>query len=167
MRLRLISAVVCLLALGGAAFAAGPRPLDPRSPAVATVLPDQVLYWHVLRHVAVLHRKADALEKKGGDGTPYRQLFQHNAQLSDSQARRLAEIAEDCVARVAEVDAKAAEIITAFRAVHPPGSFTPASRFPRRRPSCSSSSTSATPSSSPPARTMVSTRVIRGSPARR
>lgn len=130
MRLHLISVVVCFLALGGVARAAGPRPADPRSPAVATALPDHVMYWHVLRHVAVLHRKADALEKKGGDGTPYRQLFQHNAQLSDSQARRLAEIAEDCMARVAEVDAKAAEIITAFRAVHPPGSFAPGQPLP-------------------------------------
>lgn len=121
MRLPLISVVVCLLAVGGAAHAAGPRPADPRSPAAATVLPDQVLYWHVLRHVVALDRKADAMDKKGQDGTPFRQLFQLNAGLNDAQARRLAEIAEDCVARVAETDRKAREIIVAARTQVSPG----------------------------------------------
>jgi hypothetical protein len=130
MRRLLIPVVVCLLAMVAAAHAAGPRPADPRSPAVATVLPDHVVYWHVMRHVVVLHQKADAQEKKGRDGAPYRQLFQLNTQLSDSQARRLVEIAEDCVVRVAAVDAKAREIILAFRAVHPPGSFVPGEPLP-------------------------------------
>lgn len=130
MRRHLICVVVCLLAVASAAHTAEPRPANPRSPALATVLPDHVVYWHVLRHVVVLHRKAAALEKKGGDGTPYRQLFQQNTELSDSQARRLVEIAEDCVARVAEVDAKAHEIILAFRARHPAASLAPGQPLP-------------------------------------
>lgn len=83
--------------------------------------PPQVVYSALFHHVVAVKEQAEVEERQGKDASSLRSLFRDRADLSDVQAHLLNAIATDCVREVAVQDARAQEIINAFRLRFPPG----------------------------------------------
>jgi hypothetical protein len=105
----------------GRANAAEPkRPQDGPQQA-SPEIPDFVIYRELFRHMQFLKQKAAEKEKKGEDGSSYRNFHKRQAKLDDRQAAALDRIASACEAKVEQLDKRAKEIINAARAEFPGG----------------------------------------------
>lgn len=93
-------------------------------------VPQYIVYRHLFRHVVTLKNKADEEERHGRDGAALRTLYKRNAELNDAEAAALAQIAEDADRQVAELDARAKQIIAEARAQHPGGELRPGETLP-------------------------------------
>lgn len=105
-----------LLSIAASTMAADSGKTAARPVSGAPSLPDEVVYWHLFRHVVALAKHADVLEKRGEDATKLRSLYKTLAQLSEAQARVLDDTATECTAQVAAQDRRAQEVIRAARA---------------------------------------------------
>jgi hypothetical protein len=98
------------------------------SQGVATqteTLPIPMLYRHLFHHIVALNKKADEAQLKGEDGLKYKSFYQNRAQLNDTQATKLSDIAKTCDQQVALLDEQAQQIIEAARAAYPQGKLLP------------------------------------------
>jgi hypothetical protein len=120
---------VAMLAVGAVALngRASHPPQPQPSPQQSRRIPDHVTYRMLLHNVYLFNQKAEANELQGKreSAGAFRRAFQHEAELSDEQARMLNEIAADCEREVREQDAKARVIIDARRAAYPGGRIPP------------------------------------------
>ena len=92
--------------------------------------PTAVVYSALFHHVADVIQQADETQRQGKDASSLRALFRDKANLSDVQARDLDRIATDCVREVSAQDARAQQIIGAFKARFPPGRLPPGVKLP-------------------------------------
>ena len=126
MNRRQIAISLCITTLiAGAIFCWTPAPkaalpqANEQSQKVSP--PPQVVYSALFHHVVAVKEQAEAEERQGKDASSLRSLFREKADLSEVQAHLLTAIATDCVREVAVQDARAQEIINAFRLRFPPG----------------------------------------------
>src|SRR6266850_4641496 len=70
------------------------------------------------------------MQRQGKDTTALRSFFQHKANLSEFQARILDTVAAECVRQVDAQDARAQQIISAFRLRFPPGKLPKGVKLP-------------------------------------
>ncbi len=78
--------------------------------------PEHVVYRLFFHHLIALKDRAAEIERVGGNGSGLRAYYKNKANLNTEQGLALDQIAADCERDVAELDAKAKAIITAFRA---------------------------------------------------
>lgn len=90
-------------------------------PGTAGPLPESVKYWVLFRQMSALDAKAAEAEKRGLDGSVFRDAIRNGAQLTETQDAQFRSIAADCLARVEEKDQEALKIIRAARAAVPQG----------------------------------------------
>jgi len=84
-------------------------------------VPDYIVYGALFHHVVEVKQQADQAQSSGEDASSLRSFFQRQMDLSQEHARKLDEIASECVIEVAKQDAKAKEVIRAFKTQYPPG----------------------------------------------
>lgn len=84
-------------------------------------IPDYVVYWHLFHHSNFLKQQASLAERKGADAGLTRDFYKRAANLNETQALVLDEIAAKCELDVNVVDAEAKVVIDRFRANHPTG----------------------------------------------
>ena len=79
-------------------------------------IPQAVVYRHLFQYLAAIRQKGDALEREGRDASAYRLAPQQMAQLTETQAKKLDEIAAACNNQVESVTGQAKIIISNYRA---------------------------------------------------
>ena len=125
---KLLGALTCVVLGVGVLLLNRPRQITQASPSPPQTSkgtidaprrarpPEHVVYRFFFHHLMALKDRAAEVERRGGDGKALRGYYKDRAKLSDAQARGLEQIAADCEREVAQLDAKAKAIITAFRA---------------------------------------------------
>lgn len=111
---------------GTAQGRANPSAAQPKGPQdgpqqASPEIPDFVIYRELFRHIKFLKEKAAEKEKKGEDGSSYRNFHKRQAKLDDRQAAALDRVAAQAEAKVERLDKRAKEIINAARAEFPGG----------------------------------------------
>jgi hypothetical protein len=138
MNRRQIAISLCIAALtAGAIFlwtpapkAALPQIQSPEQQAQNISAPPQVIYSALFHHVVAVQEQAEAEERQGKDASSLRSVFREKADLSEVQAHLLNVIAADCVREVAAQDARAQQVIKAFKVRFPPGRLPPGVKLP-------------------------------------
>jgi hypothetical protein len=113
-------ALLALLILMGAVLASSRSRVQSAQQKTA-VVPDHIVYRHLFHHVVALRKKAEEVEKNGGDATQYRTHFKRKAQLSDDQVRILDETAAEYDQQEKLIEAKAKPLVDAYKAQYPDG----------------------------------------------
>jgi hypothetical protein len=114
-----VALVIGALSLWMPAPTAAPQQKEPQPQRIRA--PKAVLYSALFHHVADVMQQADETQRQGKDASSLRAVFQEKANLSEAQARVLDTVATLCVREVAVQDARAQQIINAFKARFPPG----------------------------------------------
>ena len=120
---------LCVVALLVSAFAASRNasstparptsPLQPETSHAAHTVPEHVVYAFWFGKVNALNQRTRELQAQGRIGRTSYLPVQHEAGLTQAQARALSEIAAACMQEVTQKDERARIIIEAFRAQFP------------------------------------------------
>jgi hypothetical protein len=115
-----------LLTIGIAFFSVAVRAQSsPQKP------PEHFKYFLVFRHTALLNQKAAEMERKGEDGSKFRNHYKNYAALNDLQVSQLNQVAQDCLREVGVIDARIKQIVTESRARIPGGRLEPGQPLPQ------------------------------------
>lgn len=119
---------LCLVAFSAAALGYSRSQMQGRAPAQPPrgqppppVFRQQDIYEHLFRHYMTVKNRAAEAEREGRDGSELRGRYRREAALNEQEAGLLDEIATEAMNRVAELDARAQQIITEARARVPGG----------------------------------------------
>lgn len=116
-----VTLIIGALSLWMPAPTAAPQQNKPQPQPQRIPEPTAVLYSALFHHVADVMQQADETQRQGKDASALRSMFQAKANLSEAQARVLDTVATVCVREVALQDARAHQIINAFKTRFPPG----------------------------------------------
>lgn len=107
---------------------------DPCSAGVSVAtrltLPEFVPYMFLFYQHHFNMNKAADFERQGKDGAGFRSILKKQAALSDHEASILDQVTADCERAIADQDAKAQAVITAFRMRYPVGDLQPGVTLP-------------------------------------
>jgi hypothetical protein len=92
-------------------------------PQTSPQIDNDLIYWHILRHVALLNKKADEVERQGAAGGQYRSYYKSAAHLNDETADKLTRVALDTFSQMQALEARAKVIIDDIRANNPGGNL--------------------------------------------
>lgn len=79
------------------------------------IVPMEFLYRHFFAHVAQLEQEANSADRAGQNGTAYRNYYQKQLGFSDIEFSRVRSTALETHNEVEQIDAKARDIVRAFR----------------------------------------------------
>jgi hypothetical protein len=93
--------------------------------------PEHIRYYFVFRQLSLLNQKAVAAERKGENGSRYRQHYKKLAQLNDGQMSQLDQIANECLRDVAAYDDRIKQLVSEARAGIPGRRLKPGVPLPK------------------------------------
>lgn len=102
----------------------------PRLPSDGRTMPDAVVYRILMHHAATFDQKAQELEAKGLDGSPYRKHFEQKLGLSSSQVAILMQIAREYLVANEQYERQITEVLKKFNDEHMPGGVLPPGEVP-------------------------------------
>lgn len=112
---------LCLISLIAVALTTIGQTQQGESLLQSRAIPEHVLYRQMFRHIHVLNQRAAGGGRHARERNSLRSLYQRQLGLRDEQSRVLSEIAEQCEREVAQLDERAGQIISEFRARFPGG----------------------------------------------
>lgn len=104
---------------------------QPSLPAQTPEIPKHVVYGLLFREMAAFRQKAQELKAQGKDASVVEGYHAKRANLNEAQAAALENIAQDCQAKVDEIEQQAKTIIERDRALHPGGKLQPGETLPK------------------------------------
>lgn len=82
-------------------------------------IPEHLKYYYVFRQLSLLNQMWAAAERRGEDGSRYRQHYKKFASLDDQQMSQLNRIANECLQEVAVYDTRINQLVNETRAALP------------------------------------------------